>query len=244
MQDIPVSYLTPEECSAAVSSSLPLVENKFPHDPFLNALIAQLKSNQHRLEQSIILAKRCEYTEKINHADSEFDSSFIAFRDYVEASANLTVMPEKASAAQKIVVLISKHGRNLHLLGCQEQIRQMDSFVSELNSPEMLKIMEIAGVRQLYEAVVNRHSALVELFQLQPNTESDRNIPLPYEAKRAVAADLSDLYTYLVRFSRFGTSSYKEAAVNIQGIFGKIIPVARNRHDRNQSSQEQQNIAS
>ncbi len=244
MQDIPISYLTPEECSAAVSSSLPLVENKFPDDPFLNALISQLKNNQQRLEQSMTLAKKGEYTEKINQADSEFDSSFIAFRDYTEASANLTIMPEKASAAQKIAALIAKHGRNLHLLGRQEQIGRMNSFISELNSPEMLEAMNAAGVKQLYEVVYSKHHTLVELYQLRATAESDRNVSPPYEAKKAVAADLSDLYTYLIRFSRFGTSSYKEAALNIQGIFGKIIPAARSRHSRNQSAQEQQNVAS
>lgn len=244
MQEIPVSYLTPEECSAAAISSLPLVENKFPGDPFLNALVAQLKSNQQRLEQSMALTKKSEYTEKLNQADSEFDSSFIAFRDYVEASANLSIMPEKASAAQKIAALISKHGRNMHQLGRQEQIGRMSSFIAELNSPEILKAMDTAGVKQLYEEFYRKHHTLVELYQLRAKAESDRSVPPPYEAKKAVAADLSDLYTYLIRFSRFGTSSYKEAALHIQGIFGKIIPGARSRQRRTQSAQEQMNVAS
>lgn len=45
MSDLPVFYLTTEECSTAASQTFPLVENDFSNDPFVNGNLPVLKSN-------------------------------------------------------------------------------------------------------------------------------------------------------------------------------------------------------
>jgi hypothetical protein len=237
MQDIPVTYLTPEECSAGASSSLPLVDNKFPGDPFLTALIPLIKEHSAQLEQSMAISSKSKFTEMISRADNEFDSCFCSFKDYTEALAKLPIMPESAVAAQTIDAIITKHGRNLHTLGRQEQIGRMNALAFELNTPEMHSELQIAGLKPLYEMLIDKHEKLVGLYQLRATKEKTVNIQPPCEAKKVLAEDLSDLYNYFARFSRFGSDEYKETALQIQSVFAKIIPAARSRHSRGQTSQ-------
>jgi hypothetical protein len=232
MSDIPISYLTPEECSTAASQSIPLVENGFTDDPVLKGLLIPLKSNAQLLLMSMAVSNVSEFTALIDVADKDFDVSFVSFRNYADASANLITKPERAKAAQTICRITETHGRDLHRSGKVEQIGKMNSLVDELKTPEMQKVLETADLLEAWDHTVSKHKELDALYGIRASAEKSRKTLLPPgEAKKPLAENLLDLYSHFMCAKKY-VESYIDTARQLEEIFSKIIPGARARHSR------------
>lgn len=232
MIDIPVSYFTPEQCTAITKSALPLVEGKFPNDPYVCNLVALTKSHNSTLAQSMAISKKSEFTKQFEDADAEFDEAFITFRDHTSSTSRLHKKPEKAEPAKKIDFVIGKHGKSLYNLNRQEQIGRMDALAEELNTPEMQELLIAADLKDLYDDVIEKHQAFVELHTIKAKTESNSQVPPPGDSKKPLAYDLSDLYSYFTRSVRCMGDQYKEVATQLELIFANVVPTARARRHR------------
>jgi hypothetical protein len=232
MSDIPISYLTPEECSTAALQSIPLVETGFTNDPVMNGLLPQLKSNAQALLLSMAVSSVSEFTSIINAADKSFDESFLSFRNYADGAAGLLTKPERAKAAQTICRIIENHGRDLYRCGKVEQIGKMNSLVDELKTQEMQLVLDTADLRESFDHVTLKHRELDGLYGIRASAEKVKNKLLPPgEAKKPLAETLLDLYSHFSCAQKY-VETYKDTARQIEEIFSKIIPAARARHSR------------
>lgn len=232
VEDLPISYLNPEDCSAAASAILPFVENKFETNPFLTALTSIIKADKEMLDKSMAFSMKSEFTGQIDSTDTLFDTMFIAFRNHTDSTAQLPKKPEKSGAAQKVSFTISKYGRTLYNLSKQEQIGRMNGLVQELSSPEMQDMLAKAELTELYSEVVSVHNQLVELFTIRAKAEGGASLPAPGECKKPLAIHLYYLYTHMMQATEILGEPYTATAAQIKGVFDKIIPTARARHSR------------
>jgi hypothetical protein len=102
MSDIPVSYLTPEECSTAASQIIPLIETGFENDPFINGLLLFLKRNFQSLSMSMAVSNISEFKALIDAADAAFDEAFVSLIKDTKETTGFMIKPERAKAAQTI----------------------------------------------------------------------------------------------------------------------------------------------
>ncbi len=232
MSDIPVSYLTPEECSTAASQTIPLIETGFENDPFINGLLPFLKKNSQTLSMSMAVSNASEFTALIDAADTAFDEAFVLFRKFTEATVGLMTKPERAKAAQTINYIIEKHGRDLHRSGKVEQIGKTNSLINELQTEENQKSLNTADLTELFGHVITKHNEFVSLYNNRASAEKSRNtLPAPGEAKKLVAENLQDLYSHFKCTSKY-VETYKDTAHHLEEIFSRIIPAARARRSR------------
>jgi hypothetical protein len=239
MSDLPVSYLTPEECSTAASQTIPLVENGFSNDPVMNGLVPVFKNNAGQLSLSMAISNSSEFTGLIGKADVSFDTAFVSFKDIAASTAGDPTKPEKAKAAQKISSIIEKHGKDLHRRGKVEQIGKWNSLSDELSTPENLKELETAELLDLFNFVKARHAEFVSLYDTRAEAEKENStIPAPGEAKKPVAENLQDLYTYFQIAAKY-VKDYQPTTQKLDEIFSKIVPAARARHSRSLNDKPQ-----
>lgn len=232
MDDMPISYFSPEECNTVASQVLPSIESKMNGDPFLTGLYPVMKKNLEALSISMALADTSDFTSKIDKADDEFDAAFISFRNLTDATAGLQKVTEKVTSAQVIKKIVDKYGRTFYNGGDIEQIGIMNAFSQELATPQMQSTLETAGVKEEYDLVMERHVTLSDLYRIRNEAGKETaNILPPGQQKKVVAKDLSDVYNYFSSIKRF-CPDYVDVASYVENVFSKVATIARSRKTR------------
>ncbi|MGM0444210.1 MAG: hypothetical protein ACQEQV_08495 [Fibrobacterota bacterium] len=160
----------------------------------LTAAREKLAELHEELRQSIAFHDRPSLPAESRELDGRFNTGFRRLRDYVELTAEMEELGQRAEYAAEIRAIIQTHGRRLYEKPKSEQIVLFDSILQEL-SPRTL---DGAGVTALITSLREVHEELRAIEKERREVAAARRmIPGPYALSRKIHPLLTLINTHI-----------------------------------------------
>ncbi|WP_321296801.1 DUF6261 family protein [Marinifilum fragile] len=236
-----LSTCTANEAYDANSNCLSVLSQKdFSSDVNLTNISTKLGQKGAILLDSIGVEKKSEYTSEISNLDSDFDSSLICFKKFVDANLALNDS-EKALKANKISSKIEANNPFLYKLGYEEQMTQALSLFSDLDQEEFQTAMaDLYGVKESYTICKANHTKLQSMYRKGQEVKALKEKVIPSSVIKREVTDIINvqLIPYLRVLSDTQAEMYEETYTKIIHYIELVNTKIRTRRSRATTEEE------
>jgi len=170
-----------------------------------------------------------QYTGTIAEAEEANESAFCTFRNLAKTFSEQTDDLVIAEAATKIVTVIKNVNWSLHKLGYKKQLAQQDTLADKLTTPELLQVIETAGLTKWFTTLKVTTAKLHEVADMRVDEVNENDLPLIKESKDKLYGHLLKLYNYIDAQEELNAEVFVPAARAIDAKLTTVIPEARAR---------------
>ncbi|ERP30717.1 hypothetical protein [Chitinivibrio alkaliphilus] len=195
MKALYLYHYSASETFSAAGAVISLLTGRHGENDLLQAAVSRLSHIQEDLRQAMVFNDQAALPARSKELDTHFNDGFVKLRNYVEITAEIAHLGQRARAAAMVRDIIHRHDRTLQYKPRDEQISLFDSVLREL--PQ--EALEKAGVLPLLSSVAETHRELKEIEEQRRAVDAARReMPPPYELSetlRTLNAELSPLVT-------------------------------------------------
>ncbi|MDQ1770221.1 hypothetical protein GQR60_14590 [Labilibaculum sp. A4] len=178
------------------------------------------------------------FTERIRQLDNRRDESFVAFRNFMEASTHRRD-EAIANAAEQICRIIRTHNWSLYSRGYKIQSAKMASLLKELNQSENQALILQLEAASWYSEMLEDNNAFNQQSEeksIAKNEEIDYDTQEIYKSARLACEELFEAIEVLNRIAP--NEKYNAIAKFINECNQKYLTVARSRKTKNANAAE------
>ena len=239
MNQIPLSLFNTNERFLLLQLIVKLSEKMLEAHPDLQPIYNRLLALLNDMEKSLNKSRGNNFTQSINELDDIQDNGFKCFRYHIEANEFNIIDTEARDKAQKLELIIRRHGWTLYRFGLMKQLAISSSLIAELKEAENLKLIDDLNLRTHFEAwsqaVDNIDAAYTQKVE---QTAADHSIAASEIGKEAMQLieQLIPGWYYQGEFG--GQADYKELVIAIMHAADEIETQVRARNTRRENLKE------
>jgi len=194
-----------------------------------------------KVEEALAAANRTTasgFTERIRQLDNRRDESFVAFRNFMEASTHRRD-EAIANVAEQICRIIRTHNWSLYSRGYKIQSAKMASLLKELNQAENQALILQLEAASWYSEMLEDNNAFNQQSEeksIAKNEEIDYDTQEIYKSARLACEELFEAIEVLNRIAP--NEKYDAIAKFINECNQKYLTVARSRKTKNANAAE------
>lgn len=239
LNELHTTFLSYEELNTIAGRISGTVGGHIADYPFLGELKGLLETDIVNLGAALNRDRTSEFTALIGQGDSQRDSTFIAFRDYIKACSSRRVL-EVAAAGEYLTNIVKKHGWTLYARTYTEETAALKALFAELDGAEAATAMQTLNAAPWYDDLKAAQAAFEETYNNKITAEAQADYPLLRETRSSIIRHLTALLDFIRVLGEVNASgAYATMVEQLNEIINDVMTVARARRTR----EEQEPVA-